>query len=81
MSDKDLEITKGWKYLVKMIDNGTAVGAFAGYSMIGSESAIVLEMDDKKLRFIPSTQIAYLDLLESKEKKDASKKGSDVYYG
>ena len=82
-SDRDLEIVKGWKYLVKIAEEEDTIGTFRGYSMIGSESAVVIEIADKKLRFIPAEQILYMDLLENSQKEEpkTSKKGMDIYYG
>jgi len=82
-SDKDLEITKGWKYSVKIAEEDDVIGIFRGYSMVGSGSAIVIEMEGKKLRFILAEHILYMDLLETglKEEVKSSKKGMDIYYG
>ncbi|MFA6709943.1 MAG: hypothetical protein WCR24_01190 [Candidatus Methanomethylophilaceae archaeon] len=82
-SDRDLEITKGWKYLVRIAEEKDAIGTFRGYSMVGSESAVVIEMENKRLRFIPVEQISYMELLENslKEEPKTSKKGMDTYYG
>ena len=51
--------------------------------MVGSGSAIVIEMEGKKLRFILAEHILYMDLLETglKEEVKSSKKGMDIYYG
>jgi uncharacterized protein (DUF427 family) len=83
MTDNDLEICKGTKYLVRITEQKEdTIGVFKGYSMMGSETVLVMEMSGGKLRYIPVEQISYLDLLESGAKNEPEpKKGRDIYYG
>ena len=65
MTEETFELKIGSKYLVRTSEEDDTIGRFAGYTMIGTESAIVVRMEGEKIRFIPVTQISYMDLLES----------------
>jgi hypothetical protein len=80
--DNELEIQKGAKYCIKVRDGNASEGIFRGFGMIGSESALVLEVDGK-LRFIAAAQIVTIDVLDcsSCNKKEEKPKGRDIYYG
>ncbi len=76
-------VTIGSKYRVDYGGEEPAVGVFKGYSAMGSDTAMVFELEDGTIRFISLAQIIYLDLLESAAPKKASKKKDpgSVYYG
>ncbi len=65
MTQESYELTAGSQYEVYIPEEDPICGRFAGYCMIGTESAIVMNMDGGKLRFIPVAQILYIDLLEA----------------
>ena len=65
MSDTGYELTVGSKYLIRLPDEDDTIGLFMGYTMIGTESAVVVKMDGDRIRLIPVTGITFLDLLES----------------
>ena len=65
MTQESYELTVGSMYSVNLPEDVTIRGSFAGYAMIGTESAIVLKMDGDKIRFIPVAQILYIDLIEA----------------
>lgn len=65
MSEESFELKIGSKYLVRTSEDDDTIGRFAGYTMIGTESAVVIRMEGDKIRFVPVTQISYMDLLES----------------
>ena len=79
----DYELSIDSKYLVKMVDEEDIIGFFQGYSMIGDTPAIVFkicEEDKEKIRFIPVTNISYLDLIEYlKKEKKLDKKPEHLY--
>lgn len=84
MTQDTYELRTGSKYLVKMSDEGETIGVFEGYVMIGSESAIVIRCNigADRIRFIPVTQIVYMDLLESSEETESKTKSQPEHlYG
>ena len=81
MIDVPYEITPGSKYLIRSAEDEDTIGVFVGYSMIGSESALIIRMDGGRIRFFMVSQITYMDLLESSVDDDRSKKVSEPFYG
>ena len=80
--DGEYVVSIGAKYRVNHGDEEPTVGIFKGYSAMGTETAMVFEMEDGTLRFINLAQIIYLDLLEGAPKKQSKKKETgSVYYG
>ena len=67
------------RYSVYIDEDNVFEGVFKGYSSLCGETAMVIEMDDGKLRFIPIAQIVYIDQIEIPESKDVPKK-VDIYY-
>lgn len=81
MSDS-YEISKGSKCLVRTGEEEDAVGLFAGYVMMGSDTAMVLRMDGDRLRYIPVAQISYVDVLEAADSEAPRPTGTaGPYYG
>ena len=78
MSD-EIGLTEGWRYSVAVKDTASE-GIFRGYALIGTGSAIVLQLADGKTRMIPTANISYIDLIGTAERKEDKKKES-VYYG
>ncbi len=82
MTDKDFKITKDAKYSIKCIDAEDMEAVFRGYSMIGSDTSLVLELGSGRVRFLPVSQIIYLDLIEdAPQVADVTKKCDGIYYG
>jgi len=79
--DIPYEIIPGSKYLIRSAEDEDTIGVFVGYSMIGSESALVIRMDGGRIRFFMVSQITYMDLLESSVDDDRSMKVSEPFYG
>ena len=79
MESKEISLIVGGKYHVKISDDDKAEGVFKGYSSIGSEIAVVIELVPNSLRFIPVSQIRYIDQIKLPETEDEPKK-VDIYY-
>ena len=79
----DYMITEGSKYRVNHGDEELTEGVFKGFSVIGNDTAMVFERADGTLRFINSSQIIFLDLLEAAPVEAAPRKSEpgSVYYG
>ena len=76
-----VEITVGSKYLIRSAEEEDTIGIMCGYTMIGSESALIISMDGGRIRFFMVSQITYMDLLESSADEDRSKKKPEPFYG
>ena len=79
MTQESYELTVGSRYDVHLPEDEIVHGLFAGYCMIGTESAIVMNMNGDKLRFIPVAQILYMDLIEAA--KPERKERPEQLYG
>lgn len=81
--DSDLEIRKGWKYLIRSGRSDEITGTFKGYSMIGNETAVVMDSGSGTIRYIPVSKIQYITLLEKNDElqEDVKKEEPGVYYG
>jgi hypothetical protein len=82
VSEKDeMGLTEEWMYSVTTENTGSK-GTFKGYVMIGSESAIVLQLSDGIMRYIPITKIVHIDLIGPGERKRTDeKRPGPAYYG
>ncbi len=54
-------------------------GTFRGYTVIGSETAVVIESDSRIL-YIPAAAIAFMALVEQAPDKKQNA-ANDIYYG
>jgi len=79
--DGEYVVSVGSKYSVNVGDDDPTVGIFRGYSAMGTETAMVFELENGKLRFISLPQIIYLDLLDAPKKTSKKKDQGSVYYG
>ena len=79
MNGGNYELEIGSKYLIRTSEDDDTIGRFAGYTMIGTESALVIRMDGDRIRFIPATQISYMDLLESAEEPEHRPQPEHLY--
>ena len=82
MSENEIGLTEGGRYSVVIDKDIRSEGTFKGYAMLGSESAVVLQMSDGVIRTIPVASITYIDLIGSVERKRSDdKRPESVYYG
>lgn len=79
----DFFLEKGAVYKVDQGENLITKGRFKGICMLGNDAALVFETTDGLTRFINSSTVLYMDLLESAPAKDPPKAPSlgSVYYG
>ena len=80
VSENGLGLTEGGRYSVAIEKGPDTEGMFKGYAMLGTESAIVLEMCNGKTRIIPISRIVHIDLLVTAGRKKDEKK-PELYYG
>jgi hypothetical protein len=79
--DNELTIAEGWTYAVS-IEKDRFEGIFRGYAMIGSESAIAVQLADGTVRFVPVAKITYMDQISSCDRKRTEdKRPEPAYYG
>jgi len=83
LSDKEeFGLIEGLRYTVTTDKDPKSKGEFKGYVMIGSESAIVLQMSENVIRMIPVTRVVHVDYSGSGERrKSEEKKPESGYYG
>jgi len=80
-TEKDMELTRGSRYSVAFEKGDAIAGIFKGYSVVGSETALVIESDGT-IRFVMVNHIRSITLLESKTAETKKKKEDPgVYYG
>ena len=79
MESKDYSLIVGGNYYIDLGDDFSVQGVFKGYSSLGNEIAMVIEMNEGKLRFVPVRQIRYLDQITLPSTDDEPKK-VDIYY-
>ena len=79
MKENEYTLKPEGKYLIRIAEEDDTIGIFKGYLSIGGEVAMVIELDGGKLRFIPLTQIVYIDQLEIPKSEEQPKK-VDIYY-
>ncbi|MCE5296072.1 MAG: hypothetical protein LLG16_03085 [Euryarchaeota archaeon] len=84
------KLTKGSRYkiVIKTEASSTFVseGEFQGYVQFGQDSGLCVLVDsdgkDKVTRLIPSNNVLYIDVIESKEEEEVKKKETPlVSYG
>ena len=79
MDNKEFILKTDGKYLIRIADEDDTIGLFKGYSSLGGDVAMVIEMDGGRMRFIPLSQIVYIDELEIPKSEEQPKK-VDIYY-
>ena len=79
MENKEIILKPEGKYLVRIADEDDTIGIFKGYSSLCGEVAMVIEIDGGRMRFIPLSQIKFLDQLEVPKSEDLPSK-VDIYY-
>lgn len=79
---ENYELKTGSKYLIRTCEEEDTIGHMAGYAMIGSESALVINVVEGRIRYIPVSQISFMELLESAEEEEKKPvKGTELLYG
>ena len=80
MQEKGLELVRGSRYNVRFGKTEETTGVFKGYSMIGNETAVVIDSGGTA-QFIMAGHIISITLLESGSPEKARKDDPGVYYG
>ena len=74
------ELTVGSEYKIFMDgDESDFSGVFEGYTMIGTESAVVIRQNTTKISFIPVSKILYIDLLKSVKEPEHKPQPEHLY--
>ena len=82
MPENEFRLNKGGRYLIRIPDEEDTVGLFRGYCTLGEDSALVIEMHEGKIRFIPVSQITFIDVLDpGNSEKPVPLSRNDVNYG
>ena len=80
-TEKDTELAKGSRCSVRFGKTEEVSGVFRGYSMIGSETAVVIDSGGT-VQFIMAGQISSITVIESANAETKKKKDDPgVYYG
>ena len=79
MDANEFALKDGAVYFIKMSEGETSLGKFRGYASICGENAIVLEKNDKRVRYIPVAQIIYIDQQDFSVHEEKPK-NIDIYY-
>jgi sulfopyruvate decarboxylase TPP-binding subunit len=83
VSEKEaIGLTEGERYTVTTDKDQRSKGVFRGYTMIGGEPAIVMQLSGGMTRFIPIVRILYIDMVGPAEQRKAEEKRPESgYYG
>lgn len=89
--DKEIVLTKGSKYRVKSLEAKdkplVTHGTFKGYTAIGSDEGICIELDESyketagRIRVIPCHMILSIDVIKAKEEEEKIKERPSAYFG
>jgi hypothetical protein len=71
----------GSRFRVRHGEDGVTEGVLKGVSVLGSGTALVFETDEGTLRYINSSSIEYMDLVESPCGKEGASDSGNAYYG
>lgn len=78
--NKDYELRPGAIYTVVYgKGDNNITGTFCGYTMVGSETALVLK-NESKIVYIPIVAVICMELMEQAPIKE-SVSSKDIYYG
>ena len=81
MTDRNLSLKEGGKYLVRIADEDDTIGLFRGYISLGEDLALAISSENGGMRFIPLGQVVYIDVLEDAvPAAEEPNKKFDVYY-
>ena len=81
MTENEFKLNKGGRYLIRVPEEDDTIGSFRGYCTLGEDSALVIEMAEGRIRFVPVSQIAYIDVLDAGVSEKHGPKRDDVNYG
>ncbi len=82
LTENEFMLNKGGRYLIRIPDEEDTIGTFRGYCALGEDTALVIEMAEGKVRFVPTSQITYIDVLDAGvREKTVPMSRSDVNYG
>ena len=89
--DEGIVLTKGSRYRIKSLESRDnpliSSGKFVGYTAIGHDEGMALELDsthDKEkgmVRIVPTHTIISIDILEDVEKEDKKRPDSGTMFG
>ena len=79
MDNSDYILKIGEVCEFRLTDESQFSGTFMGYSSLGGEVAVVVRTQHSKMRFIPLTQIVYIDQSDIPVSREQPKK-DDIYY-
>ena len=80
-TERDLELARGSRYSVAFEKGDAVAGIFKGYSVVGSETSLVIDSDGT-MQFIMVSHIRSITLLESRTAEIKKKKEDPgAYYG
>lgn len=89
--NKEIVLTKGSKYRVKSLEAKdkplVTHGIFRGYTAIGSNEGICIELDESyreaagRIRVIPCHMILSIDVIKAEEEKEKMKERPSPYFG
>lgn len=84
--EREFVLTRGSKYRVLSVESRDrpmeTVGVFKGYSSIGPDEAMVLEIESKEgpgIRLIPLHMILAIDVLEAVEEVEETREPEKMY--
>ena len=71
----------GSRFRVRHGEDGVTEGILKGVSVLGSGTALVFETDEGTLRYINSSSIEYMDLIEPPAAEEGASEPGNAYYG
>lgn len=80
-TDSEFKLNKGGRYLIRLPEEEDTIGFFRGYCTLGEDPALVIEMAEGKIRFVPTAQITFIDVLDAGVSEKQGPKRDDVNYG
>lgn len=79
---EDFSLVPGSRFSVDYGAESPMEAILRGLSIVGGETALVFQMDNGVLRYIPSSKIVFMDLLKAGETVSIKPKDSGrEYYG
>jgi hypothetical protein len=90
--EETFQLTRGSKYRIESLESREKPlitnGEFKGYTVIGHDDAICMEMDDShgdlkgKYRLIPTHMVVAIDVITAaKDETDKDKEKTSLYFG
>lgn len=90
--NSDFKMTRGSKYVIRSLESKEkpllTCGTFKGYTAIGHDEGICMELDEKhkelqgKIRVVPTAMILAIDVIESaKDEGEKEEDSTSRYFG